>query len=79
MTLPLTKRCPRYFPSLIDNLLGAIYIDQEKGWTLLNRGKAIAGVHFNINELPKNIDGIMCSQKSRALNSKNFLGLFCKN
>lgn len=33
---------------ILNNLLGAIYIDQEKGWTLLNRGKVIAGVHFNI-------------------------------
>lgn len=36
---------------LVDNLLGAFYIDQEKGWTLLNRGKAIGSVHFSIESL----------------------------
>lgn len=35
----------------IDNLLGAYYIDQEKGWTLLNRGKVISSrIHFNVDE-----------------------------
>ena len=33
------------------NLLGTFYIDQEKGWTLLNRGTVIGSVHFNIEEL----------------------------
>ena len=33
------------------NLLGTFYIDQEKGWTLLNRGTVIGSVHFNIAEL----------------------------
>jgi len=36
---------------VLDNLLGACYIDQEKGWTLLNRGKAIGNVHFSIEGL----------------------------
>lgn len=36
---------------LVDNLLGAFYIDQEKGWTLLNRGKVIGNVHFSIESL----------------------------
>lgn len=31
-----------------DNLLGACYIDQDKGWTLLNRGKVISGISFKI-------------------------------
>ena len=33
---------------ILKNLLGAFYIDQEKGWTLLNRGTVIGSVHFNI-------------------------------
>ena len=33
---------------LLDNLLGAIYFDQEKGWTLLNRGTIIGKNHFSI-------------------------------
>lgn len=45
---------------IINNLLGAIYADQEKGWTLLNRGKAIAGLHFNIDELIRGLSGRQC-------------------
>ena len=36
---------------VLENLLGAYYIDQEKGWTLLNRGKAVGGIHFSIEGL----------------------------
>lgn len=36
---------------VVDNLLGAFYIDQEKGWTLLNRGKVIGNIHFSIESL----------------------------
>lgn len=32
----------------LDNLLGCFYIDQEKGWTLLNRGRIIGKRTFNI-------------------------------
>lgn len=45
---------------IINNMLGAIYVDQEKGWTLLNRGKAIAGLHFNIDELIRGLSGRHC-------------------
>ncbi len=36
---------------VIDNLLGVFYVDQEKGWTLLNRGKVIGNIHFSIESL----------------------------
>lgn len=36
---------------VVDNLLGAFFVDQEKGWTLLNRGKAIGNIHFSIESL----------------------------
>ena len=36
---------------VVDNLLGAFYVDQEKGWTLLNRGKAIGNIHFSLESL----------------------------
>ena len=36
---------------VLENLLGAYYIDQEKGWTLLNRGKAVGGIQFSIEGL----------------------------
>lgn len=34
-----------------DNLLGTHYIDQDKGWTLLNRGKVISSIGFKIEDL----------------------------
>ena len=46
---------------ILNNILGAIYIDQEKGWTLLNRGKVIAGVRFNIDELIRGLSGRSCA------------------
>ena len=38
-------------PEVLDNLLGAIYMDQDKGWTLLNRGKVIGNISFNVRDL----------------------------
>ena len=56
---------------IINNLLGTFYIDQEKGWTLLNRGTVIGSIHFNIEELirglgNKNSDKLL--QKSDSIN-----------
>lgn len=45
---------------IINNLLGAFYVDQEKGWTLLNRGVVIGSIHFNIEELIRGLSGIDC-------------------
>ncbi len=45
---------------LLNNILGCIYADQEKGWTLLNRGVAIGSVHFNIEELLRGLTGKDC-------------------
>lgn len=45
---------------ILNNLLGAMYVDQEKGWTLLNRGKVIANIHFNIDELIRGLSGRSC-------------------
>lgn len=36
---------------VLRNILGAIYMDQDKGWTLLNRGKVIGNIRFNIRDL----------------------------
>lgn len=36
---------------VLKNILGAIYMDQDKGWTLLNRGKVIGNIRFNIRDL----------------------------
>lgn len=46
---------------ILRNLLGAFYIDQEKGWTLLNRGIVIGSIHFNIEELIRGLSGCDCS------------------
>lgn len=46
---------------IISNLLGTYYVDQEKGWTLLNRGVVIGSIHFNIEELIRGLSGIDCS------------------
>lgn len=49
-------------PDIINNLLGAYYVDQEKGWTLLNRGVVIGSIHFNIEELIRGLSNIDCSK-----------------
>ena len=36
---------------VIRNLLGFLYIDQDKGWSLLNRGTVIGRIKFSIEEL----------------------------
>lgn len=40
-----------------DNLLGAHYIDQDRGWTLLNRGKVIGDIRFNIESFLRGLSG----------------------
>lgn len=47
---------------ILNNVLGAFYFDQEKGWTLLNRGVVIGSIHFNIDELVRGISGKDCSE-----------------
>lgn len=47
---------------ILSNLLGAFYFDQEKGWTLLNRGVVIGSIHFNIDGLIRGIAGKDCSK-----------------
>lgn len=47
---------------ILNNILGSFYFDQEKGWTLLNRGVVIGSIHFNIDELVRGISGKDCSE-----------------
>lgn len=42
---------------IADNLLGAHYIDQDRGWTLLNRGKVIGDIRFNIESFLRGLSG----------------------
>lgn len=46
--------------NIVHNILGAIYADQEKGWTLLNRGTTIGSIHFNIEELIRGLSNCNC-------------------
>lgn len=52
---------------VLENLLGAFYIDQEKGWTLLNRGKAIANNRFNLEDLIRGLSGRSCQDAEQKL------------
>lgn len=47
---------------ILSNILGAYYVDQEKGWTLLNRGVVIGSIHFNIEQLIRGLSGADCSE-----------------
>lgn len=62
---------------VLRNILGAIYMDQDKGWTLLNRGKVIGNIRFNIRDLliglskeEKNLDASLneLDEQKRTLN-----------
>lgn len=52
--LPVDQRAVHSFlfgnsnGEILSNLLGTIYFDQEKGWTLLNRGTIIGTNRFNV-------------------------------
>lgn len=48
---------------ILDNLIGASYMDQEKGWTLLNRGKVIGNISFNIEALVRGLGGKECADE----------------
>ena len=43
---------------LIENLLGTIYFDQDKGWTLLNRGKIIGNNRFTIESFFRGLNDV---------------------
>lgn len=37
--------------NVVDNIIGSIYLDQEKGWTLLNKGIVIGKIKFDLKRL----------------------------
>jgi|LAHS01.1.fsa_nt_gb hypothetical protein len=47
-----------YNTPVLENLLGIVYLDQEKGWTLLNRGTVIGRIHFSIEQLIAGLNGV---------------------
>lgn len=67
--------------NILDNLLGAFYVDQEKGWTLLNRGVVIGSIHFNIESLIRGLSNRDCSslifkEKSLVLELSKYRQMF---
>ncbi len=46
--------------NIIENILAPMYVDQEKGWTLLNRGIVIGSIHFNIDKFIQGVANIDC-------------------
>lgn len=48
---------------VVENLLGCFYLDQEKGWTLLNKGTVIGRIPFDIKSLVRGISNIDCKNE----------------
>lgn len=57
--------------SILDNILGVIYADQEKGWTLLNRGKVIGSISFNIERFLQGLSDNSCDELYKNLDAVN--------
>lgn len=53
--------------NVIENILGAIYLDQDKGWTLLNRGIVIGSIRFNIESLVAGLAEIDIKEEQKLL------------
>ncbi len=54
---------------VLNNLLGTYYVDQEKGWTLLNRGKVIGNNHFSIESFILGLSKRLCKNDRERLGS----------
>ncbi|MEG0698809.1 MAG: hypothetical protein RR435_02565 [Erysipelotrichaceae bacterium] len=54
---------------LLNNILGVFYVDQEKGWTLLNRGVIIGKIRFNIEQLVRGLSDRSCDDLTKELRS----------
>lgn len=56
---------------IIENILGAFYIDQEKGWTLINRGRVISSnIRFNIEDFIIGLSNVDVSDLDAKISSK---------
>lgn len=51
---------------LLENILGVLYIDQDRGWTLLNRGTIIGGIKFYIEVFLHGLKGADCDVEVKA-------------
>lgn len=52
---------------ILHNLLGCFYVDQEKGWTLLNRGVVIGSNRFNVEELLRGLASRDCKELQKEI------------
>jgi len=52
---------------ILHNLLGCFYVDQEKGWTLLNRGVVIGSNRFNVEELLRGLANRDCKELQKEI------------
>ena len=80
--LPVDQRAAHSFlfgisnAEILSNLLGTIYFDQEKGWTLLNRGTIIGINRFNVESFFRGLkedesdESYQMVEKISALNKK---------
>lgn len=80
--LPTEQRAAQSFlfgignAEILTNLLGTIYFDQEKGWTLLNRGTIIGVNRFNVESFFRGLkedesdESYQIVEKISALNKK---------
>lgn len=65
---------------VLNNILGAIYLDQDKGWTLLNRGVVIGNIRFSIETLIEGLthsdtEDLKLQLKFSEQQKEKFLGL----
>lgn len=65
---------------VLKNLLGFMYIDQDKGWSLLNRGTVIGKIKFSIEELLSGLNDLdidnLLEQKSKIqLNKDKYMAM----
>lgn len=54
-------------PHILFNMLGLHYFDQEKGWTLLNRGNVIGKIHFRIESLLEGLTSINIEERKQKI------------
>lgn len=62
---------------VLKNILGIIYIDQDKGWSLLNRGTVIGKIKFGIEELlaglnNKDVSQLLEKRKNLNINKSRY-------
>jgi hypothetical protein len=56
---------------IVENILGAMYADQEKGWVMLNRGIVVGKIGFNIERLIRGLAEIECKELQAEIAAAN--------